>query len=152
MISFYCGTQTFSTLTYMFIINNLSLMCDSINTCSGHVFENRSRVYKQENRRDHVSIIYLWWITVGYSWYCSLPIYYKNWINNYTTKKTAILCHTFFKQLFEQTFKVDILKQMNDDIVLILYKKEKIFSLAFFDIMIHLTIYWPREAKLAGPI
>ena len=50
---------------------------------------------------------------------------------------------TFFKQLSARTLKVDILKQMKVDIVMILYKLEQIFSLAFFDVMIHLTIHSP---------
>jgi hypothetical protein len=39
---------------------------------------------------------------------------------------------------------------MKDDIPVILCKLEKIFSLAIFDIMIHVAIHLPREAELTG--
>jgi len=59
---------------------------------------------------------------------------------------------TFFKQLCARTLKVDVLKQMKDNIVIILCKLEQIFPPAFFDIMVHVTIHLPREAELAGPV
>jgi len=39
---------------------------------------------------------------------------------------------------------------MKEDIIMILWKLEKIFSSSLFDVMIHLAI--PREAELAGPV
>jgi hypothetical protein len=57
---------------------------------------------------------------------------------------------TFFNQLCAQTLKVDALKQMKEDIIMILCKLEKIFLPSFFDVMIHLAIHLPREAELAG--
>jgi hypothetical protein len=48
--------------------------------------------------------------------------------------------------------KVDVLKQMKEDIIIILRKLEKIFPPSFFDVMIHLAIHLPLEAKLAGPV
>jgi len=59
---------------------------------------------------------------------------------------------TFFKQLCARTLRVDVLKQMKDNIVVILCKLEQIFSLAFFDIMVCLTIHLPQEAELARPV
>jgi hypothetical protein len=56
---------------------------------------------------------------------------------------------TFFKQLCARTLKVYVLQQMKDNIVVILCKLEQIFPLAFFDIMVHLAVHLPREAKLA---
>jgi hypothetical protein len=61
---------------------------------------------------------------------------------------TVIEIGNFFKQLCSRTLKVDILKQMKDDIVVILCKTEQIFPPAFFDIMVHLAIHLPREAEL----
>ncbi|KAI3473500.1 hypothetical protein Pfo_031037 [Paulownia fortunei] len=40
---------------------------------------------------------------------------------------------------------------MEEDIVFILYKTERIFSPVFFDIMVHLAVHLPRQAILAGP-
>jgi hypothetical protein len=41
------------------------------------------------------------------------------------------------------------LNRMKDGIVVILCKLEMIFPPAFFDIMVHLAVHLPREAKLA---
>jgi hypothetical protein len=41
---------------------------------------------------------------------------------------------------------------MQDGIVLILCKMEKIFLSAFFDVMIHLALHLPGEAELDGPV
>jgi hypothetical protein len=65
---------------------------------------------------------------------------------------TVIEMSNFFKQLFSRTLKVDILKQMKVDIVVILCKMEQIFPPAFFDVMVHLAIHLPREAELEGPV
>lgn len=59
---------------------------------------------------------------------------------------------TFFNQLCARTLKVDVLKQMKEEIIMILCKLEKIFPPTFFDVTIHLAIYLPREAELAGLI
>lgn len=41
---------------------------------------------------------------------------------------------------------------MKEDIVLILCKLEKIYPLAFFDVMVHLAVHLPDEALLRGPV
>ena len=38
------------------------------------------------------------------------------------------------------------------DIVLILCKFERIFPLAFFDVMIHLAVYLQAKTKIVGPV
>ncbi|XP_062147797.1 uncharacterized protein LOC133856763 [Alnus glutinosa] len=55
-------------------------------------------------------------------------------------------------KLCARTLKVDVLKQMKDNIVIILCKLEQIFPPAFFDIMVHVAIHLPREAELARPV
>jgi hypothetical protein len=52
---------------------------------------------------------------------------------------------TFFRQLCSKTLKVDALHQMKEDIVLILCKLEKIYPLAFFDVMVHLAVHLPSR-------
>ncbi|GMP72870.1 hypothetical protein CsSME_00030763 [Camellia sinensis var. sinensis] len=54
----------------------------------------------------------------------------------------------FFKQLCSKTLRVTDLEKMEEQIVLILCKLEKIFPLAFFDVMVHLAIHLPHEAML----
>ncbi|XP_021829050.1 uncharacterized protein LOC110769375 [Prunus avium] len=58
----------------------------------------------------------------------------------------------FFQQICAKTLKVEDLDRLEVDIVFILCKLEKIFPPAFFDVMVHLAIHLPREAKLAGPV
>jgi hypothetical protein len=57
-----------------------------------------------------------------------------------------------FKKLCARTLKVDVLKQMKINIVLILCKLEQIFPPAFFYIMVHLALHSPREVELGGPV
>ena len=41
---------------------------------------------------------------------------------------------------------------MQDNIIIILCKLERIFPPAFFDIMVHLTLHLPNEAIMGGPV
>ena len=58
----------------------------------------------------------------------------------------------FFQQLCSKTLKLDEIEQMEKDIVLILCKLEMIFPPSFFDVMVHLAVHLPTEAKLCGPV
>ena len=58
----------------------------------------------------------------------------------------------FFQKLCAKTLYVTDLERLEEGIVIILCKLERIFPPAFFDIMIHLVVHLPREAKLAGPV
>ncbi|XP_028104390.1 uncharacterized protein LOC114303461 [Camellia sinensis] len=44
------------------------------------------------------------------------------------------------------------LQKLEDQIILVLCKLEKIFPPAFFDVMVHLVVHFPREAILGGPV
>ncbi|XP_050121430.1 uncharacterized protein LOC126599134 [Malus sylvestris] len=59
---------------------------------------------------------------------------------------------SFFQQICAKTLIVSDLDKLEEDIILILCKLEKIFPPAFFVPMVHLTVHLPREAKLAGPV
>ncbi|TYJ99687.1 hypothetical protein E5676_scaffold562G00810 [Cucumis melo var. makuwa] len=50
------------------------------------------------------------------------------------------------------TIRVSDLNRLEADIVLILYKLERIFPPAFFDVMIHLAVHLPAETKIVGPV
>ncbi|KAK2659537.1 hypothetical protein Ddye_006070 [Dipteronia dyeriana] len=41
---------------------------------------------------------------------------------------------------------------LEKEVVLILYKLERIYPPTFFDVMVHLAVHLPIEAKLAGPV
>ncbi|XP_074579109.1 uncharacterized protein LOC141835604 [Curcuma longa] len=60
------------------------------------------------------------------------------------------LCE-FFKKITARSLHIADLCKMEEEIVLILCKMERIFPPAFFDIMVHLAVHLPREAMLAGP-
>ncbi|XP_026384960.1 uncharacterized protein LOC113280563 [Papaver somniferum] len=59
---------------------------------------------------------------------------------------------SFFHDLCAKKLNVSHLEEMEKGIVLILCKLERIFPPAFFDVMVHLAIHLPREAKLVGPV
>ncbi|XP_075089615.1 uncharacterized protein LOC107786374 isoform X4 [Nicotiana tabacum] len=58
----------------------------------------------------------------------------------------------FFRELCSKTVRVDVLDRLAAQIPITLSKLEKIFLPAFFDIMVHLIIHLPQEAKIAGPV
>ena len=48
--------------------------------------------------------------------------------------------------------KFNLLEKFEKDIILILCKLEKKFSPSFFDVIVHLAIYLPKEALLAETV
>ncbi|XP_028112585.1 uncharacterized protein LOC114310693 [Camellia sinensis] len=58
----------------------------------------------------------------------------------------------FFQDLCSRTLRRSELEKLEECIIQILCKLEKIFPLAFFDVMIHLAVHLPREAILGGPV
>ncbi|KAI0519847.1 hypothetical protein KFK09_007308 [Dendrobium nobile] len=58
----------------------------------------------------------------------------------------------FFRILCAKTLRLDVLEKLEDMIVNTICQFEMIFPPAFFDIMVHLAVHLPREAKLAGPV
>lgn len=58
----------------------------------------------------------------------------------------------FFKELCAKTLRIDVVKPLGLDIPKILFKIEKIFPPAFFDVIMHLVVHLPDEALLSGPI
>ncbi|KAM0002938.1 hypothetical protein Hdeb2414_s0306g00862151 [Helianthus debilis subsp. tardiflorus] len=58
----------------------------------------------------------------------------------------------FFKKLTEATLHVRELKVLQEEIVNILCKLERIFPPSFFIVMVHLCVHLPEEAILGGPM
>ncbi|KAL0560127.1 hypothetical protein IC582_000521 [Cucumis melo] len=52
----------------------------------------------------------------------------------------------------KKTLSISELEKMQDDIVLILCKLEKIFPPTFFDVMVHLPVHLSWEARIVGPV
>ncbi|XP_062114583.1 uncharacterized protein LOC133825688 [Humulus lupulus] len=58
----------------------------------------------------------------------------------------------FLKKLCARTLYVKDLDKLKKGVVLTLCKLESVFPPAFFDVMIHLMVHLPLEAKLGGPV
>ena len=61
------------------------------------------------------------------------------------------LCN-FFKQLCSKVLNANQLEHLENDIIVMLCKLERIFHVSFFDVMMHLPIHPIFEAKVAGPV
>ena len=59
------------------------------------------------------------------------------------------LCN-IFNDMSAKTIRINDLNCLKADIMLILCKFERIFSPAFFDVMIHLIVYLSAETKIVG--
>ena len=80
-----------------------------------------------------------------------LPIGMRGFLNK-DICTTLFELGSFFQDLCSKTQRHDDLKKMEEQIVLILCKLERIFPPAFFDVMVHLSVHLPREAMLGGPV
>lgn len=58
----------------------------------------------------------------------------------------------WFQELCSRTLVRSDVEKLEERIILILCKMEKIFPPAFFDVMVHLAVHLAHEAKLAGPV
>ena len=58
----------------------------------------------------------------------------------------------FFRDISSRSLTSDGIRNLADNIPVILCNLEKIFPPSFFDVMEHLTIHLPREAELGGPV
>ena len=58
----------------------------------------------------------------------------------------------FFKQMYSKVIRVEDMERLEYDIAATLCLMEKVFPPSFFDVMVHLCVHLPREAKLAGPV
>ncbi|XP_026400660.1 uncharacterized protein LOC113296573 [Papaver somniferum] len=59
---------------------------------------------------------------------------------------------SFFQELCSKNSRPKDFKELEKRIALILCNLEKIFPPAFFDIMVHLLIHLPTEARIGGPV
>ena len=80
-----------------------------------------------------------------------LPIAIRPYFNKDLCTTLVELC-SFFQKLCAKTLYMNDLEKLEEGIVLILCKLERIFPPAFFDVMVHLMVHLPREAKLARPV
>lgn len=58
----------------------------------------------------------------------------------------------FFKKICQCVIEGETLRQLDDEIIGILYELESYFPPSFFDIIIHLTLHLEREAQFCDPV
>ena len=58
----------------------------------------------------------------------------------------------FFKDLSSSTLIEDVIRQLDENIPIIMCSLEKIFPPSFFDVMEHLVVHLPYKALLRGPV
>ena len=58
----------------------------------------------------------------------------------------------FFKELYSKNATPEDFESLQDRVVLMLCRLEGIFLHAFFDIMVHLIVHLPYQAKVGGPV
>ncbi|GFS37987.1 potassium transporter family protein [Actinidia rufa] len=80
-----------------------------------------------------------------------LPIRMRGFVNK-EISTTLFELGNFFQDLCSKTLRRSKLEKLEERIVHILCKLEKIFPPAFFDVMVHLAIHLPCEALLGGPV
>ncbi|KAL6146310.1 hypothetical protein ACLB2K_056991 [Fragaria x ananassa] len=65
---------------------------------------------------------------------------------------TLVALSTFFQRICVKELKKSDVRSLQEDIVYIMCKLERIFPPTFFDIMIHLMIHLPEQVLLTGPV
>ncbi|KAL5809535.1 hypothetical protein ACOSQ3_030226 [Xanthoceras sorbifolium] len=80
-----------------------------------------------------------------------LPIGIRKYLRKDVCTAIVKLCN-FFRQLCAKTLHMKELDDLQESIVIILCKFERIFPPAFFDVMVHLAVHLLKEAKYAGPV
>ncbi|XP_028126746.1 uncharacterized protein LOC114323365 [Camellia sinensis] len=78
-----------------------------------------------------------------------LPIGMRGYVDK-EISKTLFELGSFFQDLCSRTLRRNELEKLEERIVHILCKLEKIFPPAFFDVMVHLAVHLPHEAILGG--
>ena len=80
-----------------------------------------------------------------------LPTGVRGYVNNEICRILFEL-GSFFEDICSKTLRWSHLEELEKKIVLILCKLERIFPLAFFDVMVHFVVHLLHEAMLTGPV
>jgi hypothetical protein len=64
----------------------------------------------------------------------------------------VIRISNFFKKLSSPVIRISDMESLQADIAETLSLLETIFLPSFFDIMVHLMVHLPAQAKIAGPV
>jgi hypothetical protein len=79
-----------------------------------------------------------------------LPVMFHGYLDDDVWTVLAELSH-FYRQLCAKDIKKDVMDKLEEEIPVLLYKLEKKFSPGWFDLMQHLLVHLPYEAKIGGP-
>ena len=58
----------------------------------------------------------------------------------------------FFNEICSKVLRAENLDSLEKKIALMFCKLERLFPPAFFDVMVHLLVHLPSEAKIGGPV
>jgi hypothetical protein len=78
-----------------------------------------------------------------------LPVMFRGYLDDDVWLALAELSH-FYRQLCAKEIKKDMMEKLEDEILVLLCKLEKIFPLGWFNPMQHLLVHLPYEAKIGG--
>lgn len=81
-----------------------------------------------------------------------MPIEFRELLTAYHIWKALIEINIFFKELTARVIRTNDMARLEEEIPIILYKLEQIFSSNFFNCMEHLPIHLAYEAWIAGPV
>jgi hypothetical protein len=79
-----------------------------------------------------------------------LPVMFHGYMDDDVWTVLAELRH-FYRQLCAKDIKKDMMEKLEEEISVLLCKLEKKFSPRWFDLMQHLLVHLPYEAKIGGP-
>lgn len=80
-----------------------------------------------------------------------LPIAVQNILPE-RVSAALIRVSNFFKKIYSPTIRISDMQKLEAEIAETLSVLETIFLPSFFDIMVHLMVHLPAQARLAGPV
>jgi len=80
-----------------------------------------------------------------------LPVVFRGFLPDNVWHCLAELSF-FYRQLCAKELRKDVIRSLEENVAVLLCKMEKIFPPGFFNVMQHLIIHLPYEARLGGPI
>jgi hypothetical protein len=79
-----------------------------------------------------------------------LPVIFHGYLNDDVWNALAELSH-FYRQLCAKEIKKEMMEKLEKEILMLIYKLEKIFPPGWFNPMQHLLVHLPYESKLGDP-
>jgi hypothetical protein len=112
----------------------------------GYAFDIRHKVHVNERKifgiKGHESPIILQHL---------LPLAVRKILPKTVSAGVICICN-FFKKLSSPVIRISDMESLEADIAETLSLLETIFLPSFFDIMVHLMVHLPTQAKIAGPV